>query len=106
MNHPEVENIIQANKYLKMLKIMDYGLKFSHLGAMSKEKQVAFSDAFHASLPDGYSTAEVFITFLVGENGKCCLLAWEDKKIKVVKSTLVAETLAAADAKVCCLKFY
>ena len=99
LNHPKVEDIIQANKCLRKLEMVDCTLRFSNLGDMSKAKIVTFSDASHANLPDGYSSAGGFVIFLVGENGKSCPLAWEAKKIRrVVKSTLAAETLAASDA--------
>ncbi|KAK4327467.1 hypothetical protein Pmani_002131 [Petrolisthes manimaculis] len=99
LNHPKVENVIQANKCLRRLEIVDSCLRFPHLGDLSNVKLIVFSDASHASLPDGYSSAGGFIIFLVGENGKSCPFAWEAKKIRrVVKSTLAAETLAASDA--------
>ena len=99
LGHPKIENLIQANKCLKKLEMMESCLKFPHLGDLSMVKLVVFSDASHANLPDGYSSAEGFIIFLVGENGRSCPLAWEAKKIRrVVKSTLAAETLAASDA--------
>ena len=68
---------------------------------------MAFSDASHLNLLDGYSSAEDFMIILVGENRNRCPLAWEAKKIQwVVKNTLVVETLAASDAAVMsyCLK--
>ena len=99
LNHPKVGDIIEANKCLRKLDMMDCTLKFSNLGDLSKAKIITFSDASHANLPDGYSSAGGFIIFLVGENGKSCPLAWEAKKMRrVVKSTLAAETLAASDA--------
>lgn len=99
LNHPKVDNMIQANKCLRKAEMVDCSLKFPHLGDLNKIKLVAFSDASFASLPDGYSSAEGFIIFLVGEDGKSCPLAWGAKKIRrVVKSTLAAETLAASDA--------
>ena len=99
LNHPKVDNVIQANKYLRKMEMVDGSLKISQLGNLDKVKLLAFSDASHASLLDGYSSAEGFIIFLVGEDGESCPLAWEAKKIRrVVKSTLAAETLAASDA--------
>ena len=72
---------------------------FPDLGDPKSLKLVAFSDASHANLPDGFSSAGGYIIFLVGENEKCCPLAWEAKKIRrVVKSTLAAETLALVEA--------
>lgn len=72
---------------------------YPNLGDVLQLKLVLFSDASHANLPDGFSSAGGHIIFLLGENGKCCPLAWESKKIRrVVKSTLAAETLALVEA--------
>ena len=99
MSNPKVENLIQANKCIKKMGMVECNLKFPDLGDLKKVELVALSDASHANLPDGFSSAGGFIVFLVGENGNSCPLAWEAKKIRrVVKSTLAAETLAASDA--------
>ena len=72
---------------------------FPDLGEIKDLKLVVFSDASHANLPDGVSSAGGFIIFLVGSNKRCCPLAWEAKKIRrVVKSTLAAETLSLVEA--------
>ena len=66
---------------------------------MNNCKLVVFSDASHANLPNGVSNAGGFIIFLADDKGNVCPLYWESRKIRrVVKSTLAAETLAAADA--------
>ena len=58
-----------------------------------------FSDASHANLPNGVSSAGGFIIFLADSKRNVCPLYWESRKIRrVVKSTLTAETLAASDA--------
>ena len=99
MGNTKVENLIQANKCLKKLSMSESFMSFPNLGDLQKVKLVTLSDASHANLPDGFSSAGGFIIFLVGENGKSCPLAWEAKKIRrVVKSTLAAETLAVSDA--------
>ena len=99
MSHPKIEHILQANKCLKKVGMTETFLQFPNLGNLKNVRLVSLSDASHANLPDGYSSAGGFIIFLVGENGKCCPLAWESKKIRrVVKSTLAAETLAMSDA--------
>ena len=72
---------------------------FPDLGDLKSLQLVVFSDASHANLPDGFSSAGGYIIFLVGENKNCCPLAWEAKKMKrVVRSTLAAETLALVEA--------
>ena len=99
MKQPMQEHIVRANKTLKKLKLEDSNILFPDLGDPKSLKLVAFSDASHANLPDGFSSAGGYIIFLVGENDKCCPLAWEAKKIRrVVKSTLAAETLALVEA--------
>ena len=99
MSNPTVEHLIQANKCVKKMGMVECNLRFPNLGDLQKVKLIALSDASHANLPDGFSSAGGFIVFLVGENGKSCPLAWVAKKIKrVVKSTLAAEVHAASDA--------
>lgn len=57
-----------------------------------------FSDASHANLPDGASSAGGHVIFLVGERNSC-ILNWCSKKIKrVVRSTTAAESLALSEA--------
>lgn len=99
MKDPTVDNVIKGNKVLKKLKMDECSVRFPCLGDPTKLKLVIFSDASHGNLPDGYSSAGGFVIFLVGEDCKCCPLAWESKKIRrVVKSTLAAETLALVEA--------
>ena len=55
-------------------------------------------DIVYANLANVFSSAGRFIIFLA-DKGTVCPLYWESRKIRrVVKSTLAAETLAAADA--------
>ena len=99
MKQPVREDIIKANKTIKKLRFEDCNIFFPDLGDLNQLKLVVFSDASHANLPDGVSSAGGFIIFLVGDNKRCCPLAWEAKKIRrVVKSTLAAETLALVEA--------
>lgn len=99
VNNPTVEDLIEANKCLRKACTFKSSMYFPGLGDSSKYKLVVYSDASYANLPDGVSSAGGFVIFLVGECGKCCPLYWEAKKIRrVVKSTLAAETLAAAEA--------
>ena len=103
MSHPRVEHILQGNKCLKKMSMSECYMQFPNLGDLKKVQLVCLSDASHANLPDGFSSAGGFIIFLVGENGKSCPLAWESKKIRrVVKSTLAAESLSASDAADVC----
>lgn len=99
VNNPKVEDLIEANKCLRKACTFESNIYFPDLGDISKYKLVVYSDASYANLPDGFSSAEGFVIFLVGENENSCPLYWETKKIRrVVKSTLAAETLAATEA--------
>ncbi|CAL4179441.1 unnamed protein product, partial [Meganyctiphanes norvegica] len=99
LKHPLREDMLRANKTLKKLKLEESSILFPDLGDPKLMKLVVFSDASHANLPDGYSSAGGYIIFLVGNNKRSCPLAWEAKKIRrVVKSTLAAETLALVEA--------
>ena len=98
MKQPIKQDIVRANKTVKKLKYDECDIFFPDLGDLNRLKLVVFSDASHANLPDGFSSAGGFIVFLVGSNKRCCPLAWEAKKIKrVVKSNLAAETLALVE---------
>ena len=98
INNPKVEDLIEANKCLRKACTFESSMYFPNLGDISKYKLVVYSDASHANLPDG-SSAGGFVFFLTGENRNSCPLYWEAKKIRrVVKNTLAAETLAAAEA--------
>jgi len=99
VNSLKVEDLIEANKCLRKACTFESSMYFPELGDICKYKLVVYSDASYANLPDGYSSAGGFVIFLVGENGNSCPLYWEAKKIRrVVKSTLAAETLVAAEA--------
>ena len=99
VNTPKVEDLLEANKCLRKACTFESSMYFPCLGDATKFKLVVYSDASHANLPDGFSSAGGFVIFLVGENGNSCPLYWEAKKIRrVVKSTLASETLAAVEA--------
>ena len=56
---------------------------------------LVFTDASHANLSDGVSSAMGCVVFLVGRDGVCCTISWRANKIRrVVRSTLAAETMA------------
>ena len=99
LKSPTVENIKLAHKCMKKMKSQNVHLTFPDIGDISKSKLVVYCDASHANLPDGVSSAQGHIVFLVGENEKSCPILWESKKIKrVVKSTLAAEALSLSEA--------
>ena len=99
LKHPVVEDILKANKCVKKLRNDECFITFPPLGDPNNLRLVAFSDASHANLSDGVSSAGGFIVFLVNGENQCCPLAWGSKKIRrVVKSTLAAESLAMVEA--------
>ena len=99
VNEPKIGDIFDANKCLKKACIFESSVYFPKLNDLSNCKLVVFSDASHANLPNGVSSAGGFIVFLADSKRNVCPLYWESRKIRrVVKSTLAAETLAAADA--------
>ena len=99
LKKPKVSNLIKANKVLKKVKLNQCNLYFPKLGNLNNINIITYSDASHANLPDGTSSAGGFIIFLQGENGNSCPIYWESKKIKrIVRSTLAAETLASSES--------
>ena len=97
-----VEDICQANKFIKDAKSVEVSLQFPMLQDLSKVKLISFSDASFANLRGGGSQGG-FLVFLQGCNDKYALISWQSKKLKrVVKSTIAAETLALQDAAESC----
>lgn len=65
---------------------------FLGLGDISKCKLFVYSDASIAGIPDGFSSADSYMIFLVGENGNSSTLQREvKKKRRVMKSTQAVE---------------
>ena len=68
-------------------------MRFPDLGSFSKIEIIVYSDATHASLPDGASQG-AYVVFCKGK-GKVAPILWQSKKLKrVTKSPLASETLA------------
>jgi len=90
---PTVQHLLQANKAIKKLKFEPHQLTFPVLDP--ELRLVVYSDASHANLPDGVSSAGGHLILLVGCDEKSCILTWSCNKIRrVVKSTSAAESLA------------
>ena len=99
VNKPKIGDMFDANKCLRKACMFQCSMHFPKLKDVNNCKLVVFSDASHSNLPDGVSSAGGFVIFLVDGQSNACPLYWESRKIRrVVKSTLAAETLAAADA--------
>ena len=85
--------------YIKDQRKARIHIFFLNLGDMKFWRIIVESDAGHASMEDGCSSAGGQLIMLAGEGDKCCVLAWQSNKIKrVVKSTLAADMLSLSDA--------
>ena len=94
---PTVNNLLVANKAIKVIKSCDLRLSFPGLGDPTKISVAVFSDASHASLPSGASQGG-YIVFLVGKQ-RAVPFMWQSKKLnRVTKSPLAAETMKHAEA--------
>ena len=94
-----VNDLIRANKCILKLKEEPAYVFFPNLGDPKYWRMIIESDAGHANMEDGCSSAGGQLIMLAGERDKCCVLAWSSNKIKrVVKSTLAAEMLSLSDA--------
>ena len=57
LKDPQVQHILQANKCVKKLQADEWKITFPNLGRIDLLKLIVFSDAFHANLPDRFSSA-------------------------------------------------
>ena len=97
IKNAKVEDITLANKVVRKLKLHGCKLLFLDLGDLTKLKLVLYNDAAYANLPDGVSSTDGRILFLVG-NGRCRPISWSSTKVKrVVKSSLAVEALSLED---------
>ena len=89
----------RANKCILKMKEKPGFIFFPSLGDMKFFRVIVESDAGHANMEDGCSSAGDQLLMLVEEGDKSCVLAWQSNKIKrVVKSTLAAEMLSLSSA--------
>ena len=92
-----MQHVFEINKIIGKAKVTKSSLKFQNLGSKNELKLVVFSDASLRNMPNGGSQGG-YLILLVGEPGKFSPIWWNSKKIRqVVRSTLVAETLALAE---------
>ena len=93
----KVESLIHANKLINRLKTEQFSAIFPPLDRGSIDF-IVFSDASHASLPNGVSSSLGYITFM-SDGVNSCPISWKSGKIHcVVRSTLAAEALALGEA--------
>ena len=93
---PMVKNILAANKAISKIKKTDVRMIFPKLGNPEFWEILAYTDATHASLPNGSSQGG-YIIFIKGNN-RVAPIAWRTKKLqRVTKSPLASETSALAE---------
>ncbi len=93
--HPEVQDLIRANKAMTKLQSTDITALFPILGDVHKWYILTMSDAGFANLADSVSSGGGHVILLVGEASRCAVISWKANKIKrVIRSTLAAEALA------------
>ena len=89
-----LDDLKSGKKMLIKMKERECKIVFPSLQMTDIHMEV-YTDAAHANLPDGISSAYAYIIFLVDSSRNACPLSWKANKIRrVVKSTLAAETLA------------
>ena len=92
-----IGDLKNVNKAIDYMKKNRRTLKYPKLD-LNDLYMVAFCDAAYANLKDGSSQGALII-FLTSQNGNCCPLAWQSKKIKrLVKSSLSGESWAMIEA--------
>ena len=95
--HPTVRNILEANKAIRKLQSRQLSISFPDLGKAEDLRILCYSDATHASLPNGASQG-AYIVFLLGRNNMVAPITWQSKKIsRVTKSPLASETLSLSE---------
>ena len=97
LKNPIIANIVKANKVLRRIKENPLVVRFPNLGELDQLQLQCYSDASLANLSSGKS-AGGHVIFLVGQNSNACPLSWKTKTLRVVRSTLSAETSAMVDA--------
>ena len=95
--HPTVRNILEANKAIRKLQSWQLSISFPDLGKAEDLRILCYSDATHASLPNGTSQG-TYIVFLLGRNNMVAPITRQSKKIsRVTKSPLASETLSLSE---------
>ena len=92
------QDLISASKLATKIKSQDCSIIFPKLQDISGWKLLLFTDAAFGNLPDGVSSTQAYVIFLVDQRGKCCPVEWKSNKIRrVCRSTLAAESYALHD---------
>eukprot|EP00112_Aurelia_sp_Birch-Aquarium-sp1_P024403 Seg770.3 transcript_id=Seg770.3/GoldUCD/mRNA.D3Y31 product="Retrovirus-related Pol polyprotein from transposon RE1" protein_id=Seg770.3/GoldUCD/D3Y31 len=82
IKNAKVSHLNQANKIIKKVKGELPKIRFPSLGDPKDLHIALYSDASYANLSDGVSSAEGYVIFLVGKEGRCCPLSWSSRKVK------------------------
>ena len=97
--HPEVNDMLRANKVVKRLQSMNVELRFPSLGDVQNWYFLVMSDAAFANLSDDVSSGGGHVILLVGEHEQSSVISWKANKIRrVIRSTMAAEALALEEA--------
>lgn len=89
------DDLGRARKVMRRIQDLESFLFFPALGERETWSLCVYTDASHANLPDGVSSAMGCLVFVIGQGGASCIVSWRANKIKrVVRSTLAAETMA------------
>ena len=105
LKQENVECLKQANRLVKKAKKEKSRIDIPDLGNLEQLKIVANSDASFGNLTDGGSQGG-YLLFLVRNNDKNMLIAWQSMCIRrVIKSTPAVETLAMVDLAEACIFF-
>ena len=95
LKQANVGDLVQAVKKISHIKDIKSFMTFPKLDKTKELKVVVFTDAFLGNINEGTGSTGAYIIWLMDNTGRCCLIAWNAKKIKrVVRSTLAAEILS------------
>ena len=95
-----INDFVKALKSIRKLKQVNTKIFFPVLNRDPHSWTIIiFSDAAHANLNDGVSSAGAHIIFVIDNQLNSCPLTWQAKKIKrVVRSTIASEALSLQEA--------
>ena len=95
LSRATINALIQRNKIIS--KVKDINLKLPYQMLQGDLKLVVYTDVSFGNLTDG-SSQDVYLIFLVGNDGWCDLLSWQSKRLKrIARSSLAAEAIAMLD---------
>ena len=94
LNEATVADLSKAVKTINRLRDLKSIVRFPALN-LKTLKLVTFTDASLGNLNEGVGSTHGSVIWMMDNQGRCCPLWWQSKKIKrVVRSTLAAEALS------------